>query len=50
MIPLSTNEDQAAIQMDLNRLEKRADRNFMLFTKEKCRVLHLGRSNPMLEE
>lgn len=39
-------EGQAAIQYDLIRLERWADRKLLRFSKEKCKVLHLGRNNP----
>jgi len=39
-------EGCAAIQRDLGRLEKWADRNILKFDKEKCKVLHLGRNPP----
>ena len=42
-----TPEGHAAIQGDLSRLEKWADRNLMKFNNEKCKVLLLGRNNPM---
>jgi len=44
---VDTLEGCAVIQQDLNRLESWAQRNLRNFTKGKCRVLHLGRNNPM---
>ncbi|KAK4819563.1 hypothetical protein QYF61_007074 [Mycteria americana] len=43
-------EGTDAIQRDLDRLEERDHAYLMKFHKVKCRVLHLGRSNPQYQQ
>ncbi|KAK4816545.1 hypothetical protein QYF61_017746 [Mycteria americana] len=46
---VDTPEGCAAIQRDLHKLEKWADRNLIKFNKGKCEVLHLRKNNPLYQ-
>ncbi|KAK4819435.1 hypothetical protein QYF61_004585 [Mycteria americana] len=42
-----TRESCTARERDLDRLEKWANRNILMFNKGKCKVLHWGKNNAM---
>ncbi|GAB0183672.1 cAMP-dependent protein kinase inhibitor alpha [Grus japonensis] len=43
---VDTSEGRATLQEDLDKLEEWANKNLMKFSKDKCKVLHLGKHNP----
>ncbi|PKU47892.1 rna-directed dna polymerase from mobile element jockey-like [Limosa lapponica baueri] len=43
---MGTLEGRDTLQEDLDRLEEWANKSFMKFTKDKCKVLHLKKHNP----
>lgn len=40
-------EGEPTIQRDLEKLEKNANSNFVMFSRGKGNILNLGRNNPM---
>jgi len=40
-------EGRKALQMNLGRLDRRAEANSMKFSGARCRILHLGHNSPM---
>ena len=42
---VDASEKRATVQEDLDRLEEWTNKNFMKFSKDKCKVLHLEKRN-----
>ena len=42
-----TRRGRAAAQRDLGRLQERVDGELVKFNKDKCNILHVGRTNPL---
>lgn len=46
---VGTHRGRAAAQRDLGRLQERADGELMKFSKDKCNIVHVGRTNHLWE-
>jgi len=46
-VEISMLKGMAAIQRDLDKLKKWADRNLLKFNESKCKILHQDWNNPM---
>lgn len=40
-------EERSALQGDLDKLKEWIGRKLMIFNKDKCRLIHLGRNKPL---
>ncbi|GAB0185958.1 mitochondrial enolase superfamily member 1 [Grus japonensis] len=46
---VDTSEGRATLHNDLDKLEEWANKNLMKFSKDKCKVLHLGKHHPGMQ-